>query len=39
MDTGKDAVFMFGKIEYSIEQAINRAERLSQEDYFDQAIP
>ena len=39
MDTGKDAVFMFGKIEYSIEQALNRAERLSQDDYFDQAVP
>lgn len=35
MDTGKDAVFLYGKIEYSIEQAMSRAERLEQEDYFD----
>ena len=39
METGKDAVFLYGKVEYSIEQAMNRAERLSQEDYFDAAIP
>ena len=39
METGKEAVFLFGKVEYSIEQALNRAERLSQEDYYDYAIP
>ena len=39
LDTGKDAVFLYGKIEYSIEQAMNRAERLQQEDFFDMAIP
>jgi hypothetical protein len=39
MDTGKDAVFLFGKLEYSIEQAINRKERLEHEDYYDKAIP
>jgi len=39
MDTGKEAVFLYGKIEYSIEQALNRVERLQQEDYYDVAIP
>ena len=39
METGKDAVFLYGKIEYSIEQAMNRAERLAQEDFYDKAIP
>ena len=29
MDTGKDAVHLYGKIEYSIEQAMQRAERLA----------
>ena len=38
-DIGKDAVFLYGKVEYSIEQAMNRADRLEQEDYFDVAIP
>lgn len=39
METGKDAVFLFGKIEYSIEQAMNRKERLEQDDFYDEAIP
>ena len=39
MDTGKDAVHLYGKIEYSIEQAMQRAERLAQEDFYDMAIP
>ena len=39
LDTGKDAVFLFGKVEYSIEQAMNRVERLQQEDYHDVALP
>ena len=39
LDTGKDAVFLFGKIEYSIEQALSRVERLEQDDFFDKAVP
>ena len=39
LDTGKEAVFLYGKIEYSIEQAMNRCERLQQDDFYDQAIP
>ena len=29
LETGKDAVFLYGKVEYSIEQAMGRAERLA----------
>lgn len=29
LETGKDAVFLYGKVEYSIEQAMSRAERLA----------
>ena len=30
---------MYGKLEYSLEQAIARHDRLSQEDAFDEGIP
>ena len=29
LETGKDAVFLYGKVEYSIEQAMSRTARLS----------
>ena len=37
--TGRDAVFLYGKLEYSLEQAMQRNERLEQEDMFDMADP
>ena len=37
--TGSEATFMYGKIEYSLEQAMSRYDRLSQEDFYDVAIP
>jgi len=35
---GPEATFIFGKLEYNLEQAIQRNERLEQEDLFDQAV-
>lgn len=34
-----DATFIYGKLEFNLEQAMERLERLSQEDYFDKANP
>ena len=34
-----DAAFIYGKLEFNLEQSILRNERLEQEDYYDQAVP
>ena len=36
---GSDATFIYGKLEFSLEQTISRAERLSQDDLWDKATP
>ena len=30
-----EATFLYGKLEYNIDQAISRHQRLAQDDYFD----
>lgn len=34
-----EATFLFGKLEFSLEQTMSRYERLIQDDYYDQAKP
>ena len=34
-----EATFMYGKLQYNLEQAIARCDRLSQDDYYDRAKP
>jgi hypothetical protein len=34
-----EATFLYGKLEFNLEQACTRHERLSQEDYYDSAKP
>jgi len=34
-----EATFLYGKLEYNLEQAMSRQERLNQNDYFDTAKP
>lgn len=34
-----EATFMYGKLEFNLEQTISRHERLSQNDYYDLAKP
>jgi hypothetical protein len=36
---GTEATFIYGKLEYNLEQAIQRNERLEQEDSWERAIP
>ena len=36
---GTEATFIYGKLEYNLEQSITRQERLQQEDHYDQATP
>jgi hypothetical protein len=36
---GTEATFIYGKLEYNLEQAVNRQERLDQEDNYDKAKP
>lgn len=36
---GPEATFIYGKLEYNLEQAMLRNERLEQEDHYDKANP
>lgn len=35
----KEATFLFGKLEFNLEQSIERNERLEQDDYYDTLQP